>query len=108
MPILGALLVSLFGGVATFLSQFLVKKAAFAVAAIAAFSLLTVGLYVGMSALLTGLLLVFPETGPVILTFIWVAVPDVVPVAVSAMIAADTASALYRWNTGNLRLATQA
>lgn len=104
MPILGSLLVSLFGGLATFLAQWMAKKAAFAVAAIATFGALTIALYGGLAALIAGLLVAFP--GGIPGTFLWLAVPDSAPVAVASCIAADTAIALYTWNSENLRLAS--
>lgn len=104
MPLLAGLLLSLFGSLAGFFVQWFTKKVAFAVAAIATFAALTVALYIGMSLLLSGLSVTFP--GGVLQTFLWLAVPDSAPVAIAAMIGADTAISLYKWNVENLRLAS--
>jgi hypothetical protein len=105
MPLLAGLLVTLFSGLVGLLTTWLTKKVALVVAAIATFGALTIALVVAMQALVAGLLLAFPEVDPVVLTFLWVAVPDNLPACVAACIGADTAVALYRWNSANLRLA---
>lgn len=106
MPLLGGLLVTLFSGLASYLSAWMAKKAAFAVAAIATFGLLTVALIAALQALVAGVVLAFPEVDPVVLSIVWMVLPDNATTCVGIAIAADTAIALYRWNVENLRLAT--
>lgn len=105
MPLLAGLLTSLFGGVAAFFSAWMTKKAAFAVAAVTTFAALTVGLFAAMTLLFSGLIVAFPEASPVVLTGLWVALPDNAIPIVAICISTDTAVALYRWNVENLRLA---
>jgi len=104
MPILAGLLLSLFTGFASFLAQWLTKKAAFAVAAIATFGLLTIAFYATLSVILNSLVAAVPSGA--LPTLLWLAVPDVLPGVIAAMIATDTAVALYTWNVENLRLAS--
>ena len=106
MPWLASLFVTLFGGLASFFAQYLTKKVALAAAAISTFGLLTVGFYATLSALIAGLLTSFPVSGGLISTMIWLAVPDSAPAIIAAVIGADTALALYRWNVDNLKLAS--
>jgi hypothetical protein len=105
MPLLGGLLITLFGGIASFLVQFIAKKAALAIAAVATFGLLTAGLIAGLQLLVAGLITAFPESNPVFLSMLWVAIPDNAAACVSVCIATDTACALYRWNAANVKLA---
>ena len=105
MPVLAARFLSGFSGFASFLAVFVTKKVALAVAAVAAFSILTTGLYAAMAVAISGLIGSFPESGSAISTMLWVALPDAVPLMISACIGADTVIALYRWNVENVRLA---
>jgi len=102
MPILGSLLVTLFGGLATFFVRFLAVRAAAVTAAIATFVALTAALYGSALALQAGLEVAFPS---IVLTGVWLFVPDNAVACLAACIGCDTACALYRWNTGTLRLA---
>ncbi len=106
MPFLAIWLGALFVQFAVWLAQWMTKKVAFAVAAIATFSLLTLGLVAAMQALIAGMILVFPESHPMVLTIMWVGIPDNATLCLGAVIAADTAVALYKWNVENLRLAS--
>jgi len=102
MPLLGSLVVTLFGGIASFLVRFLAVKAAAVAAAVATFGALTVALYAAASGAATAIAVAFP---PVMLTGVWLFVPDNAVACMAACIACDTAVALYRWNTGTLKLA---
>ncbi len=102
MPLLGGLLISLFAQLAAFLAHWVGKKAALGAAAVATFGVLTVGLYGALALGLNAVALAWP--GGVGGTFLWLAVPDIVPTCIAATIACDTAVALYRWNSENLRL----
>lgn len=106
MPILAGLIGSLFGGLASFFAQFMAKKAAFAVAAVAAFTALTVALVAAMQAMIAGVVVVFPETNGIVLTAIWVALPDSATTLIGMVLSADAVIALYRWNVQNLQLAS--
>lgn len=103
MNILGGLLVGIFSGLTDFFVRFVTKKTALGAAAVTVFSGLTLALFASIGALLQGIVAVFP-TDSAILMGLWVAIPDNTQAVVSAVIAADTAVALYRWNVENLRL----
>jgi mannitol-specific phosphotransferase system IIBC component len=102
MPLLGSLIISLFGGIASFLVRFLAVRAAAVTAAVATFTALTVALYAVVAGLAAGIAATFPG---LVLTGVWLFVPDNAVACFAACIACDTACALYRWNTGTLKLA---
>lgn len=105
MPLLGSLLVTLFGSIASFLVKFLGVRLAAITAAIATYTTLTLALYAAMAAAAQGIAAAFPSLW---LTGIWIMVPDNAGACLSACILADTAVALYRWNMGSLQLAAGA
>lgn len=102
MPLLGSLIVSVFGGLAAFLVRFLAVRAAAVAAAVGTFAALTGAIYASAAALVAGIAATFPA---IVLTGVWLFVPDNAGVCLAAVIACDTACALYRWNTGTLKLA---
>lgn len=104
MPILGALLVSLFGGMLSFFVKFLAVRAAAVAAALTAF-LVTIGLfYTAAAAAYVSIATAFPA---IVMTGVWLFVPDNAGVCLAAIIATDTAAALYRWNMEGLHIATR-
>lgn len=105
MPVLGGLLLSLFGGFASFLAGFMAVKTAKIVAALAAFTALNVALWAAAAAIFATLGAVFPT---IVMTGVWVMVPDNATVCLSARLAWDTALALHRWNGLALDLAVKA
>lgn len=104
MPLLGALFQTLFVGLASYLGQWMAKKTAFAAAAVAAFGVLTAGLFTALSVVVQGLAINLPA-GTVWSAGLWITVPDNGPAVVAAVLSCDAAVALYRWNVENLRLA---
>lgn len=106
MPILGALLVSLFAGIAEFLVKFLSKKLAISLAAVTVLGTLTVGMFAALSVVFGGAVGAFPDY-PGIATAVWVATPPAVSASISAVIGVDAAVAIYKWNVENLRLVSQ-
>lgn len=104
MPLLGALLQTLFGGLFAFLVRLAGMRLALATAAIAAFSLLTVGLYVAAGAVVAGISASFPSSSAALLG-VWLVVPDNAAVCLAAIFGTDAAVALYRWNSSVIRLA---
>jgi hypothetical protein len=106
MGALGGLIGSLFTGLAGWFAAFMGQKLAVVVAAVTGFGILTVALFAGLATLLSSLVSAFP-TAHIFTTFMWVAIPDQVPVGISAIIAADAAVALYKWNVKNLDFAAQ-
>lgn len=104
MPLLAGLIQALFVGLAGWLGQWMAKKTAFATAAVAAFGVLTVGLFTGLSVIVQSLAINLPA-GTVWSAGLWITVPDNGPAVVAATLSCDAALALYRWNVENLRLA---
>ena len=102
MPLLGALLGSLFSGLASVLVELFGKKLAVGIAAVAAFGALTVGLMAAISATLSTLIQAFPV--PAWSTFVWVLFPPEVSTAISVCLSTDALVALYRWNADNVEL----
>jgi hypothetical protein len=103
MPLLGGLLVTLFGGLATWLTGFLSLRVAIAAAGIAAFSALTLALFAAASGLASGITAAFPS---IVMTGVWLMVPDNAIPCIAAIISCDTAMAIYRWNVTNVNIAT--
>lgn len=103
MPLLAGWLLTLFSGLAGWFGAWVSKKIAFALAAVGVFSAATVALYGVLSALLNGITATLP-TWPGMEWAIYMAVPPNAPAVVAAVISADAAVALYRWNMENLRL----
>lgn len=105
MPLLSALILGLFTGLADFFTRWFTKKIAFAAAAVAAFTALTVTLWGVMTAAIAAIAVSLPSD-PGVLLGLWLAIPDNGPAVVSAVFAFDAALALYRWNVENLKLAS--
>lgn len=103
MPILAGFFLGFFNWVMNFVLSFLSRKMALAAAAVASFAAITVSLFAGVTLLLNGLYYTLPDW-PGMHMAIWVAVPPIVPTAISIVLAADAAIALYRWNVENLKL----
>lgn len=102
MPLLASLVVTLFGGFASYLTAFLTVRAATIAAALATFATLNVALYATATALTATLTTAFPS---VLMTGVWLMSPDNLVPCFSIIIGCDTACALYRWNSGALKLA---
>lgn len=104
MPLLGALLQTLFGGLFAFLVRVVGMRLALASAAVAAFAVLTVGMYAAAQAVVSGLSVSFPGSAAALLG-VWLVVPDNAAVCLAAIFGTDAAVALYRWNSTVIRLA---
>lgn len=105
MHAVAGMFLALFSGLAGFFAKWVAQKTAFAAAAIGTFGILTVGLYAVLSGLLAGLMATFPASGGVVATLVWAVTPPQLPAGIAAVISAETAITLYRWNVENLRLA---
>lgn len=103
MPIFGGLLVGLFTSLAEFFGKWVAKKTAFGLAAVGLFGGITVALMATLAGLINGVLVLGVLPDPVIFA-IWYFMPSSFPAAVSAIVAAHTAEAVYRWNAENIRL----
>lgn len=108
MPLLGALLTNLFAGVVAWLAQYFTRKVAFGVAAVAAMSALTLGLYTAMRLALAGL-----STSAAGMPEFWVlclglGVPPAAPFCVSTYVTMWTACTVYTWQRDLLHLIVKA
>jgi hypothetical protein len=104
MPILSSLLVTLFGGLAGFFAKFVGVRVAAVAAALTAFSTLTIATYGALAAAAATINVTFPS---ILMTGVWMFVPDNTGLCLTAIIACDTACALYRWNAGAIDLAAK-
>ena len=103
MPIFAGLLSGLFASIASFFALHVAKKTAFGLAAVAVFAGLTIALMATITGLITAALATGSMPSAVVQGFAYF-MPDNLPACVSALIAADVATALYRWNIENLKL----
>lgn len=103
MPLLGYLLIGIFGNLAQFLVSFVGKKLAIGLSAVAALTTLMVGMYAALSLVLNSIVAQVPNL-PGAAIGIWVAVPDNLPACFSAILATDTTIALFRWSVKNLQM----
>lgn len=98
---------SLFAGVVSFLAQYLTKKLAITVAAIAAFAALTAGFYAALSSAMGLLIYSLPDNHGLSIG-LWIGIPDIAPLCFSVAWATDVAVYLYKWNVTNIKLAVSA
>ncbi len=101
MPILAALLVSCFTGIAEVFARYVSRRVAAAVAGVALMAALTGALFTALSLLVAGLVTALP-TGHGVATGLWLAIPDNGPAVVAACIACDVAISVYRLNVANV------
>lgn len=106
MPILGALLVTLFAGFATWLAQFVARKVAIAIAYVAVLGTITVALLAIMTALLAPIATaLFSST---IFGWVGLAFPPAASACLTAYGTAWAGCVLYSWQRESLRLAAAA
>jgi len=103
MPIFAGLFAGLFASLASFFAQWVVKKTAFGLAAIATFAVLTVAFIAAMVALINGVLAVGLLPSWFIFGFSYFMPTNFIPLF-SATVAAHVAAAVYQWNCENLRV----
>lgn len=97
MPLLGGLLVNLFGAVVLWLTQFVTRKIAFGITAVAMLSFLTGTLFVGMRAILASLGMAASGMPAMFAEAVALGVPPVATLCVGSYITAWTACAVYAW-----------
>jgi hypothetical protein len=102
-----AILASLFGSLASFFGIMVAKKTAMALAAVAVFATLTAALMAAIAGAISTVLTVIPLPSAVVFGM-WYFMPENLPACASALISANVAAALYRWNVQNLQLVAQA
>jgi Family of unknown function (DUF5455) len=101
MPLLAGLLSALFVGIAEFFAKWITRKVAVIAAGIAVYAAITGALFIGLAALVNGFVMAFPA-GSAVATGVWLMIPDNGPLMVSACLAADAAVAVYRMNVQNV------
>jgi hypothetical protein len=103
MPVFAGLFSGLFASIASFFALHVAKKTAYGLAAVAVFALLTAALMALIAASIETALAYSALPQGVVIGFAYF-MPDNFPACVSALVAADVAVALYKWNVENLRL----
>lgn len=107
MPLLAALITSLFVAIAEFFAKFITRKVAAVAAGFTIMATITTALYVGLGVLVTSIAWAFP-THPALATGIWIMIPDNAAACIAAAIAADVSIAVYRLNVLNVQFAVYA
>lgn len=108
MPLLGGLLVNLFGGLVAWLSQWLTRKVAYGLACMTMMTTLTAALFVAMRMALTGLQGATSGVPAMLVEAISIAVPPVAVLCVSTYASIWTACTAYRWQRDLLHIAINA
>lgn len=106
MPLLGALLTSLFGGLATWLAQFVARKVAVALAYVATLGTVTVALLALMTSLLAPI--AAGLFGSSMFGWVGLAFPPAASACLTAYGTAWAGCVLYAWQRESLRLAASA
>lgn len=104
MPLLGGLFVSLFSGLVAWLTQYVTRKVAFGMAAVAAMTLLTAGLFVLMRTTLSAVLALSSGTPAMFAQAMGMAIPPAAAACLSSYITIWTACTVYVWQRDQLRL----
>lgn len=104
MPLLGGLLVNLFGGLVAFLVTWVSRKVAFGLAAVAVMSGLTLALFVAMRVTLGALNSYATGAPAIFLQAMQMMVPPAAPFVISAYITTWTAVMVYTWQRDLLYL----
>lgn len=97
MPILGGLLVNLFGGLVAFLVTWVSRKVAFGLAAVTMVSSLTLALFVLMRATLLGLNTYVTGVPAIFLQALGMVIPPAAPFVIASYITIWVACMAYRW-----------
>lgn len=103
MPVLGALMVNLFAGLASFFSGFLAAKAAILVAALAASALALTTLTVAITAGLATITATLPDH-PMVATGLYFAIPENGPAVMAFCLLVDASIAVYRLAMDKVRM----
>lgn len=106
MPILGGLLVTLFGGIAGFFAQYFGKKATVGLALVATLATITGALLLAMRAMIAAIAPVLGDGNFAV--GVGIAIPPNFTACVSAIVSTWTACTLYSWKREALKLFAQA
>ncbi|MCY1559351.1 hypothetical protein D9M68_963790 [compost metagenome] len=97
MPLLGGLLVNLFGGLVAFLVTWVSRKVAFGLAAVAMSSALTLALFVLMRSLLAALNSYTTGVPAIFVQALAMMIPPAAPFVIASYITIWTATMVYTW-----------
>jgi hypothetical protein len=106
MPLLGALLVSLFGGIAGFIAQYFGKKATVGIALVATLATITGGLLLVMRAAIAAIVPIIGDGNFAV--GVGIAIPSNFSSCMAAIVSTWTACTLYSWKREALKLFAQA
>lgn len=104
MPLLGGLLVNLFGGLVAFLVTWVSRKVAFGLAAVAVMSGLTLGIFVAMRLALAGLNAYVTGAPAIFVQALQMMIPPAAPFVLATYITMWTACMVYTWQRDLLYL----
>lgn len=97
MTLLGTLLGNLFGGLITWFGAYVTKRVAFGLAAVTAYSAITLALYVIFRGVLLSLSSYAFGLPPLLVMIAGIAVPPAAPFCVSAYMTVWSACTVYAW-----------
>lgn len=106
MPLLGALLVNLFGALSSFLALYFAKRVAVVAAAIAAAGTLLAALTAGITGAIGGIASALPAHS-MLLTGFYLAIPSNGPAVLAFVLLVDSSIAVYRLAMDHVRIASQ-
>lgn len=104
MPLLGGMLVNLFGGLVAFLVTWVSRKVAFGLAAVAVMSGLTLGIFVLMRGTIAALNAYATGAPLIFLQALQMMIPPAAPFVISSYITVWTACMVYTWQRDMLYL----
>lgn len=108
MPLLGGLLVNLFGGLVAWLLNFVSRKIAYGIAAVTMMGGLTAGLLILMRGILSGIAGLATGAPAMFVDAVAIGVPPAAGFCVSSYITIWTACTAYTWQRDLLHLAIKA
>lgn len=108
MPLLGSLLVNLFGGLVAWLLNFVSRKVAYGIAVVTSMSALTAGLLLMMRLALSALLAASSGVPAMFVQAVAIAVPPTAALCVSTYVTIWTACTAYTWQRDLIHLAMKA
>jgi hypothetical protein len=104
MPVLGTLLVNLFGALSSFLALYFAKRVAVVAAAIAAAGTLLLTLTGAITAALAGIASALPSDS-MLMTGFYLAIPSNGPAVLAFVLLVDSSIAVYRLAMDHVRIA---
>jgi len=107
MPLLGSLLVNLFGGFVAWLLKFFTRKVAYGIAAVTMMSGFTLGLFVVMRTALLAINNSVSGASAIFVQAVAIGVPPVAPFCLSTYMTIWTACTVYTWQRDLLFIAAK-